>query len=40
MNKTSTTGPNRDIHYSAADKLKVVKLYLEDGYPAKQSVLS
>lgn len=36
MKKTSTNGPNRNIRYSAVDKLKAVKLYLEDGYPAKQ----
>lgn len=36
MKKSSTNGPNRNIRYSAADKLKAVKLFLEDGYPAKQ----
>jgi Transposase and inactivated derivatives len=36
MKKSSTNGPNRNIRYSAADKLKAVKLFIEDGYPAKQ----
>ena len=36
MKKSSTNGPNRHIRYSAADKLKAVKLYLEDGYSTQQ----
>lgn len=36
MKKSSTNGPNRNIRYSAADKLKAVKLYLEDGYSTQQ----
>lgn len=37
MKKSPADVPNRKIiRYSAADKLKVVKLYLEDGHQAKQ----
>ncbi len=36
MKAAPRTGPNRrGIRYSAADKLKAVKLYLEEGYQAK-----
>ena len=36
MKAAPETGPNRSgTRYSAADKLKAVKLYFEDGYQAK-----
>lgn len=36
MKAAPETGPNRSgTRYSAADKLKAVKLYFEEGYQAK-----
>ena len=36
MKAAPETGPKRSgIRYSAADKLKAVKLYFEEGYQAK-----
>ena len=36
MKDAPETGPNRSgTRYSAADKLKAVKLYFEEGYQAK-----